>query len=92
MTGYREQCIAVGIDRDRLGGFPYKYLGMTDEEFMAEEIHFAHGPIVPDTSKPTLLAIVRVEEATIAALYRQYILKRERAVKPLNIRRQKRLF
>ncbi len=65
---------------------------MTDAEFMAEEIRFAHGPLVPDGAKRTLLAVVRVEEATVAALYEQYLRKRERAMKPLNIRRQLRLF
>ncbi len=92
MPDYRKQCIAVGIARDKLGIFPYKYLGMTDAEFMAEEIRFAHGPIVPEVSMRTLLGIVRVEEATVAALYKQYMRKRERAIKPLNIRRQLRLF
>ncbi len=92
---YRKQCIAVGIARNKLGVFPYKYLGMTDAEFMAQEIHFAHGPVVPDRSKRMLLGMVRIEEATVAALYVQYSLNRKRALaglKPLNIRRQLRLF
>ena len=92
MTDFRKQCIAVGIARDRLGVFPYKYLGISDAEFMAETIRFAHGPAVPEPAKRTLLGIVRVEEATVTALYKQYVRKRESVLKPLNIRRQLRLF
>lgn len=88
----RKECIAVGIKPGKLDVFPWKYLGMTDEEFMAEELHFAHGPVVPKKQQRILLGVVRAEEESISERYAEYMRVRKLALKPFNTRRQLRLF
>ena len=48
--------------RIRLDGFPWKFLGYSDEQFLEEKIHFTHGPLIPKKHQLTLLACLREQE------------------------------
>ena len=59
--------------------FPWKYLGCTDEEFMADKICFSHGPVIPEKQKHVLLGLVRQQEKELLEQH-NYITKREKAI------------
>ena len=59
--------------------FPWKYLGYTDEAFMADKICFSHGPVIPDEHKLTLLGVVRQQEKELMERH-DYMAKREKVM------------
>jgi hypothetical protein len=56
--------------------FPWKFLGLTDAEFMATKVNYSHGPVIPDKQKLVLLGVVRQQEKELME-QRDYIAKRE---------------
>jgi len=59
--------------------FPWKYLGCTDEEFMADKICFSHGPVIPEKHKHVLLGLVRQQEKELLER-RDYMVSREKVM------------
>lgn len=59
--------------------FPWKYLGYSDEEFVAEKIHYSHGPVIPAKQQLTLLGVVRQQEKELMER-RDYLAGREKAM------------
>lgn len=78
----KRHCIPCGIRCNR-AVFPWKYLGWTDEAFMAEEIRFAHGGIVPKEYQATLLGVVRAQEKQLIERH-EYVTARDAALKPIH--------
>jgi len=67
----------------KLTVFPWKYLGWTDEAFMAEEIRFAHGGIVPKDYQRILLGVVRAQERQLTERH-HYLTTRDAALRPVH--------
>lgn len=61
--------------------FPWKYLGWSDTEFMANEMYFSHGPVIPDEQKRILLVYVRIEEEKLLVIHK-FVTDRERVMGP----------
>jgi len=59
--------------------FPWKYLGVTDAEFMENEICFSHGPVIPAERKRILLGVVRLQEKELMER-QKYLVKREKVM------------
>jgi len=76
----RKHCVTVSIKVDR-DIFPWKWLDCTDEEFMANEMRFAHGPVIPERQKTTLLGVVRAEETKLLEIH-AFVTERERVMGP----------
>jgi len=59
--------------------FPWKYLGWSDEDFMAVDMKFAHGGTVPKDHQRRLLGIVRAQEKLLKERY-DFVTERRRAL------------
>jgi hypothetical protein len=81
-----ESCNACGIPCD-LSIFPWKYLGYSDEEFMALELWFEGGHVIPKEHQQKLLGVVRAQERQ---LRRRFELTRKR--KPYSTKNQLEMF
>jgi len=46
----------------RPGGFPWRFMGMTDEELMRADLRFDHGTPIPSEQRPPLILCVRHNE------------------------------
>lgn len=75
-----QKTLGVKVD---LSIFPWKYLGVTDEEFMAEEIKFAHGGVVPKDHQKKLLGVVRAQEQQLLERH-EYTVSRDAALRPVH--------
>lgn len=76
----RKHCVTVGIKVDR-DIYPWHYLGWSDADFMANEMRFAHGSVIPDEQKRTLLGVVRVEEEKLLEIHK-FVTDREAVMGP----------
>jgi hypothetical protein len=76
----KRHCVPVGIRVDR-DIYPWKYLGWSDAEFMQNEMHFSHGPVIPDKQKLLLLGVVREEEKKLLEIH-AFVTERERVMGP----------
>jgi len=65
--------------------FPWKYMGMTDQEFMDETLHYAHGPEIPKNHQRALLGVVRASEEIILER-KEFIDNREKALRPVQVK------
>ena len=65
----KKHCKPCGLRVDR-DIYPWKYLGWSDEDFMANEMRFANQLVIPDDHKLTLLGVVRVEEEKLLAIHK----------------------
>lgn len=74
----RKHCVTVGIKVDR-DIYPWKYLGWSTADFMANEMRFAHGPTIPDKQKRTLLGVLRVEEEKLMNIHK-FVTDREQVM------------
>ena len=70
-----EDCNKCGIQchPDR---FPWKYLGWSDDAFMAEDLCFSDGKPIPKVFQQRLLAVIRTQEKVLIER-REYIRKRD---------------
>jgi len=55
------ECNKRGV-QCRLDIFPWKYLGWSDEDFMAVELRFTDGTVIPKSHQEKLLRVVRAQE------------------------------
>ena len=78
----KKHCKPCGLPC-KLSIFPWKYLGWTDDEFMADEIRFAHGGAVPKSHQAKLLGVVRAQETLLIERY-EYITARDAALEPIH--------
>lgn len=88
----KKHCRPVGI-KVRREVFPWRYLGMTDDEFMAEaeDLHYGHGPAIPGKQQRSLLGIVRIEEEKLLEIHK-FVTDRERVMGPAPVYKQLELF
>jgi len=80
----KQYCRSVGI-RCNLDIFPWKYLGWTDDAFMAETLRFAHGGVVPKNHQRHLLGIVRDQEKVLIERH-EFVTARKRALNTKRLR------
>lgn len=73
-----KSCNACGVPCN-LDVFPWKYLGWTDDDFMAEELKFTDGHVIPKDQKK-LLRVVRAQEQVLTERW-EFVQKRD-AVMP----------
>ena len=45
--------------------FPWRWMGCTDEEFMAKKMNYSSGPPIPEDKKIILLGVVRQQETVL---------------------------
>lgn len=76
----RKHCRPVGI-KVRRDIYPWRYLGYSDADFMAAEMRYAHGPVIPDEQKRILLGVVRIEEQKLLEIHK-FVTERERVMGP----------
>ncbi len=76
----KKHCKPVGIQL-RLDVFPWKYLGWSAEEFMAELLRFPHGQLIQEPYKWHLLGVVRIEEQRLLEIHK-FVTDRERVMGP----------
>jgi len=76
----KRHCVTVGIRVDR-SIYPWRYLGWSDDDFMANPMRFAHGPLIPDKQKRLLLGVVREEERKLLEIHK-FVTKREEVMGP----------
>lgn len=74
-----KQCNSCGI-QCHLSSFPWKYLGWSDEDFMAVEMQFTDGTVIPKSHQEKLLRVVRAQEQTLIERW-EFVKKRD-AVMP----------
>lgn len=65
----RKECKPLHIKCNR-EIFPWKYLGWSDVDFVAEDLHFSHGPAIPVKQKRILLGVIREEEQKLLAIHK----------------------
>ncbi len=53
--------------------FPWRYMGMTVEQFLALPLQYANGRPVADTIKPTWLRIVRAHERCVERWWEEWL-------------------
>jgi len=78
----KKHCVPCGITC-KLAVFPWKYLGWSDEAFMEQEMHFAHGPVIPKDHQSKLLGVVRTQEKLLIERHK-YVTTRDRALRPIH--------
>ena len=76
----QKHCKPVGLRVDHKI-FPWRYLGWSDADFMAAEMRFAHGPVIPEEQKRTLLGVVRIEEEKLLEIHK-FVTDREAVMGP----------
>lgn len=81
-------CNKCGV-QCHLDVFPWKYLGWSDEDFMAVELHFTDGTVIPKSHQEKLLRVVRAQEQVLKDRW-AYVQKRD-AVMPKRLKFGKQL-
>lgn len=85
----KKHCKPVGMGVN-MSVFPWKYMGMSDDEFMDVELHYAHGPVIPKDHQRKLLGVVRASEVQVLER-KGYLDDKEKALEPVQVKFGKQL-